>query len=153
MLRQEREIDSLYDTIIRMNRGYPQGKEKYIGSRTDVLALSMGLNEEKITKKFNPKMIFWMTPKYELMTDYIKKRAHIYPIDRWHRLYSILEARPTTGCMLVDWVVEGMGHKADVIGFDFFKTGTWYWDGPRRIPHKPDREREYIESLERAVLL
>lgn len=153
VLHKERDVDGEYATIIRMNKGFPKGKERHIGSRTDVLALSMGLDVETIHRQYAPREIFWMTPKHHLMTDYIRRNATVYPLQRWWQLQARLGARPTTGCMLVDWVAAGEGYSVDLIGFDFFTTPTWYWAKRRHIPHKPLNEKEYIKTLHNVAIL
>jgi hypothetical protein len=58
-LKTPKKID-VFDRVIRLNKGYPRGKEKSLGSRTDILGLAIDLKEHEIKKEFDPHMIMWM---------------------------------------------------------------------------------------------
>ena len=86
IFNKPRDIDK-HEVIIRLNLGSPKGKEHYIGKRTDVLALSMDLKRNEVTKKFNnPKFIFYCTPNNREYISYpdvcvTPQRTRFIPVD------------------------------------------------------------------------
>ncbi len=137
------DIDS-HEIVIRMNRGFPEGKEIHLGSRTDILCLSLPLTEEEI-KKLDPKYLVWCTPKTEKMTDYIKKEAIQFPKEAWEMIAEELGARPSTGCMTV-----AMACNAGAItlyGFDFMKSPNWYTGVKHVGPHNYEKEEELVRDI------
>jgi hypothetical protein len=134
-LRKKRDLTE-YNKIVRINRGYPQGKEAFIGYKTHFLATSTALSPYEIAKHYGDVHIFWMTPK-DVIADtphreFYEQNAFFYPKQRWHLLRAKLKARPTTGCMTVDTFAGAFNCKVDLLGFDWLKTDTWYWKANRR---------------------
>lgn len=147
VLSRKKEIDNKHDVIVRMNRGFPKGKEEYIGSRTDILATSLPLSEQDIKENYNPKFIVWCTPKKELMTTYLRMNSIYYPIVNWNVLYSTLCARPSTGCMIFDFIYNYRNFKSlHLYGFDFWATNNWYTNRIHLAQHDPNQEKKYILS-------
>ena len=153
VLKTERDID-LYDVIIRMNWATPKGKEKYIGSRTDILATSLPFsNIEFFTE---PKHYIWLDPRHKNIDDFLKDRAVFYERVSWEYLKLLLNNyMPSTGCMTLDFLLsEEMPFKSlDIVGFDFWQTSTWYRterDMPKYVgPHSPkDEERFFTEIVD-----
>ena len=148
VFNKERIIDSEFDIVCRINAGFPQGREQYIGSRTDVLFLSftsLKLSDEKI-KKLNPKQIIWCTPKKRFITEWIRKNALRYPIENWNCLYSALGHRPSTGIMAFEYLLGFDFESLTLIGFDFWKTPTWYNNVIFKAKHSPKDEEKYIRD-------
>jgi len=126
ILNEEKVIDS-FDIIGRMNRGMPQGKEKFIGSRTDILFLSTHISGENIRKAFNPKFVVWMTVCHRLASPWVLKNAIQNPEEDWNVLYKELSINPTTGLMALNFILKHTNFKSlTIYGFDFFATKTWY---------------------------
>jgi len=126
ILNGKKDIDS-FDIVCRMNRGYPGGKEKFIGSRTDVLFLSTGLSGEKVRGLFNPRFVVWMTACHRLAYPWVFKSAVQNPAEDWKALHNKLSINPTTGIMALNFILKHIDFKSlDIYGFDFFKTKTWY---------------------------
>lgn len=128
ILKKEKDINK-YDIICRMNRGYPKGKEKYIGSRTDILFLSTKIPGKQIIKEFNPKFVVWMTDKNKtkLITEWVFDNAIQNPLEELFELRKLLPKRPSTGCMSIYFLLKQIAFKKlTILGFDFFRTGTWY---------------------------
>jgi len=140
---------SRYDIICRMNYGTPVGNEKYLGSRTDVLFTSAPLSKEYIIENFSPYYIIWMTPKIEIATRWVKENIYgRYSIEDWYKLYNTLNARPTTGCMTIDFLVKYISFASlNVFGMDFYKSNDWCHDKPVRPVHNPKAEEVYILNL------
>jgi hypothetical protein len=126
VLNKEKDIDS-FDVIGRMNRGEPQGKEKYLGSRTDILFLSTSMSGKNIQTAFAPKYILWMTVCNRLAQPWVLRNAVQNPRRDWQVLYDELGINPTTGLMSLKFVLDHIEFKSlTIYGFDFFKTKTWY---------------------------
>jgi hypothetical protein len=126
ILDGKKDIDS-FDIVCRMNRGYPGGKEKFIGSRTDVLFLSTGMSGENVRTSFNPRFVIWMTECHRLAYPWVFKSAIQNPVEDWKTLYNQLSINPTTGMMALYFTLKHIDFKSlDIYGFDFFATKTWY---------------------------
>lgn len=148
VLENEKDIDS-FEVVGRMNRGDPHGKEKYIGSRTDILFLSTRMEGEMILKAFNPKFIVWMTIDSWLASAWVRKNAILNPWKDWCELYLRIGAKPTTGLMAINFILRHIEFKnLTIYGFDFFRTPTWYNSGPGyRGPHDPQNDKASVLSL------
>ncbi len=128
ILKEEKDIDA-FDVVCRMNRGTPKGKEKYLGSRTDMLFHSTHMSGENITKVSytNPRFVVWMTVCHRLASAWAMKNAYQNPPIDWNYLYSQLGINPTTGMMSLYFLLNHTDFKSlTIYGFDFFKTKTWY---------------------------
>lgn len=145
VFNKTRPIDS-HDIVVRINKGSPKGKEAIIGERTDILALSLPLEEEEITQGFNPKYIVWCTPKHESMTEYLKENALIFPKSYWEILYGELNARPSTGCMIMFYLFPYC-ESISLYGFDFWKTNNWYTQNIHFAKHDPKSEEKFMKFL------
>lgn len=145
VFNQERIVDNEFDIICRINAGLPYDKEKYLGKRTDILFLSTGLTENAI-KRFGAKYIIWCTPKVEYMTEWIGKNSLRYPIKNWNRLYYLLKHRPSTGIMAFNCLECFDFESLTLIGFDFWKSPTWYTNTIRPSHHSPKDEERYIRD-------
>ena len=146
VFNKERQVNYKYDIICRINAGFPQGKERYIGSRTDILFLSLGLSMEDL-RQLNPEYLVWCSPKREMATKHILKNSYKYDYKDWYLLNLALKARPSTGIMAFDYILQkGEFKTLTLIGFDFWKTPNWYTNNIHLGQHNPEREKEYIEQ-------
>jgi len=156
ILKKKKDIDK-YEIICRMNRGYPQGKENYIGSRTDILFLSTKINKERIFKGFNPKYVIWMTKSQGLATKWIKENAIKNPGEDWEELKkqipnkvtktgSLIKKYPSTGILTIQFLLKYINFKSlTIYGFTFFDgTGTWYHRLKKPSWHNGDLEKKII---------
>ena len=134
VLKKKKNIDG-YDIIGRMNRGKPVGKEKYIGSRTDILFLSTGMSRKSIETSYGQGLVFpelklpiiWMTANHRLAHAWILRNAIQNPKKDWGELHEKLKINPTTGMMTLKFVLKYLDFLSlDIYGFDFFTTKTWY---------------------------
>jgi hypothetical protein len=148
ILKAEKDIDA-FDIIGRMNRGAPRGKEKFIGSRTDILFLSTRLEVAVIAKEFKPKFVVWMTIDSWLASEWVRNYAILNPWKDWCELYLRIDAKPTTGLMAINFLLKHVEFKdLTIYGFDFFQTPTWYNSQPGyRGPHDAKRDKEAVLGL------
>ena len=102
------EIDS-HDIVIRMNSGMIQ-KSISQGSKTTIWASSFPLKENVVNNEFNPKYIFWITPKLSVKPLYsisFHKKMFMLPFNVWEELFKNLdETRPTTGLSIIYFLLE-----------------------------------------------
>jgi len=141
------EIDG-YNVIIRFNKGNPKGKEKCIGSRTDILSTCIPISVKM--KQLNPKYIIWLDVEGRNPLIPIDEKVFIYPYEA--EVKRIIGAPPSSGCMIVDLLIRKCDCKPEnlfLYGFDFFETGTWHRDANAKYksPHVGDIEKQYIEKL------
>ena len=145
------EIDS-HDIVIRMNSGMIQ-KSISQGSKTTIWASSFPLKENVVNNEFNPKYIFWITPKLSVKPLYsisFHKKMFMLPFNVWEELFKNLdETRPTTGLSIIYFLLEHCSPKnVDLYGFDFFETKSFYLEKIRTdTPHNFSKEKEYVFSL------
>jgi len=141
-----REVDDKYDVICRCNAGLPTGEKKYLGSRTDILFLSLVLSKMQL-ELFRTKTIIWCSPKLEIITPLILKHINcMYSIKQWEILYANIKSRPSTGLMAFDYILQNNFKTLTLIGFDFWNTPNWYTDTIHIAQHNPKAEQQYIEQ-------
>lgn len=145
------EIDS-HDIVIRMNSGIIK-EPKSQGNKTTIWASSFPLKESEINEKFNPKYVFWITPKLSVKPIYsisLHKKMFMLPFFIWENLYQKLnQTRPTTGLSIIYFVLEHCKtKKVDLYGFDFFETKSFYLEKIRTdTPHDFLKEKNFVFSL------
>lgn len=144
---KKKDIDK-YDIVARCNKGYPKGRENYIGSRTDVLFLSIPIHERIIKEEYNPKFIMWCTSNREGISDWLRDTAIFFSLEDWNDLVNIIGARPSTGCIAITYLVKYVAFKSlTLFGFDFWATPNWYTKCINVRSHSPIGEQEYVEKL------
>ena len=153
VLEQERIIpDDM--VIVRINRGYPKGLERFIGSRTDILASSIPIPREVMGKNYGYPLLFWCTPSDIGYQGVWLKHSQRYSPAKWQALHDQLGARPTTGCMAVDYFTSLNTKGVYILGFDFFRTPSWNWPKFRTSyseVHNPEAEEKYITEKVRML--
>lgn len=126
ILDEKKDIDS-FDIICRMNRGTPQGKEEFIGRRTDIHFLSTNMSGAHIKLSFNPRFVVWMTVCNRLASPWTLRSAIQNPQKDWQELYEQLNINPTTGLLALSFILKRIDFESlTIYGFDFFATKTWY---------------------------
>ena len=148
ILDEKRDIDSKFDIVCRCNKGFPIGKEEYIGSRTDVLFLSIPLHENIIKEEYNTKHIFWCTANREELRYWALEGCPMFNLKAWDELSKIVEARPSTGCIAITYLITNVKFKSlTLFGFDSWDTPNWYTGCINIRNHNPEGEKKYIENL------
>jgi len=148
ILNTPKNIDK-YEVIIRMNRGVPKGKEKFIGSRTDILCTSTKNSQYEI-EEFFADYIIWMTKDRKLVTEYINNNAIQNPPEDWQRIKDVYpkDTLPSTGCLVLFFLLHHIEFKSlTVFGFDFMKSGTWYHHIMNQKWHPAEFEKGFIETM------
>lgn len=150
------EIDA-HDVVIRINYGYIKDPHAQ-GSKTTIWASSVALDEQDVQAQFAPLYAMWMTPRRRSLPEYsfaFRRKLFMHPIETWEALQQELgklgngQARPTTGAMLVNFVVKHCTpSRVRLYGFDFFKTKTFYEKRlPRNKPHDFHAEEIWAQTL------
>lgn len=156
------DIDS-HEVVIRINLGaiIPKQHQEQIGKKIDVLAVSDYLSpigffrDRGIT--FSPekfcKKVLWLSPhtiapasKRE-KCDITAFPWYFYPMEDWRILKKKLGARPTSGCMLLDFIGRKVNLKSlSLYGFDFMRQDSWYHK-LAYMPHNGANEEAYIREV------
>lgn len=145
-------IDNDFDIIVRLNYGFRvQGKEQFIGARTDVLGFSDPALKTEIS---GAKACWYLTPRFRNKVQKTKNLC-IYPISRWERLNAELKARPSSGIMMADVLLNILGIETIYsIGFDFFESRSWYDLSDTRLakdlPHDAEAEKAWFNNKKSA---
>lgn len=140
------------DIVIRMNRGLPTLKNyNVIGQKTNILALSMINEYTKIASRgVNIDYVLYCTLKNRegAKKVYPEDRLIFYPHSNWNELYEVVNARPSTGLMVVDFISKNFHFKEiNIYGFDFMKTPTWYNKLKHIGKHNYCNEEKFIRNL------
>ena len=147
ILTNEKNIDK-YDVVCRINRGKPEGKEQFIGSRTDILFLATKMREPAIKQDFNPKFVVWTTECQKLALPWVMENAIQNPAEDWRELKSNLPALPSTGYVTINFLLKHINFKSlTIYGFDFFKSGTWYHNLRNQKWHCFKEEEKLIKEM------
>lgn len=146
-----KEIDEA-EIVIRLNLGIVSTQSSQ-GSRCDVLGISLPLDSEKVDRLFSPKYIIWLTPRTKHFS--LRRRHHlmntvIYPKFLWKKEFKKLNARPSSGYMVISFLTEILKPKSiKVYGFDFAKSSSL--TSPTRTKKAPhDFEKEKLIIQEKA---
>nr|WP_319249414.1 glycosyltransferase family 29 protein [uncultured Celeribacter sp.] len=136
------------DLVIRINRA-PQPSVRSHGSRTDWLGLAVALSAEDL-KALSPKRVLWMSHKRKRLSPAIATRPgfSLFPMSQFDDLSARLGSRPTTGALLIDWLVSTHAAEIHLFGFDFFSSLSL--SGARtanQVPHDFNAEADMVQNL------
>jgi len=139
-----------YDIIVRLNKGWPKYPED-LGIRTDAWSFSCSclcdkfcheLADTPIKLFLNPRLYSPNIPKDFIQNDMESYREFIKQLGY---------RRPSTGCITIDFFSRHIPYKSlSIIGFDFFKSGTWYGG---KGPHQGGLEEAYIRKIPEIEIL
>jgi hypothetical protein len=156
----EQDLGSWIDAhrlVLRMNWGFPSRHPEKLGTRTDILAVSCDITAAEIFREYSPKLVVVASPRHERFPNVFDAAAPdgqrladvrtIYPKQWWNELYERFgEVRPSTGAMIL-YACAKLGISADVVGFDFLKTKSWYNDIRPDVPHSGPVEERFAMEL------
>ena len=147
IMKTKKDIDK-HEIVCRINRGTPQGKESYIGSRTDVLFTATKI--DPLLKQFNAKYIIWTTKCTKLLTPKLDEIAYQNPPEDWEKLKALcpVDKLPSTGLVALQFLAKQIHFKnLTIYGFDCFHTGTWYHSMKNQPWHVGEFEESFINKL------
>jgi hypothetical protein len=141
------EIDA-FDCVVRLNGGFLIPQDGFRGTKTTVVCTSsieclQRLKGTSIVK-------IWMTPKNRNIIDSsLYGEVFYYPEEWWACLQNILNSRPSTGIMAIDYFVKKMrGRRIKIFGYNFYQSKNFNGRGKGfKCPHNFVRERELVESF------
>jgi len=141
------EIDAA-DLVIRINRA-PMPTAASHGTRTDVLALAVGIGAEDLAR-LNPALTLWMSHKRKRLPWHVARRTGfaLPPVEDFQRLRAQLGAPPTTGLLMIDLLARSPATQVTLYGFDFFASQSL--TGSRtaaQVPHDFAGERGFVQAL------
>jgi len=140
-----KKIDS-FDVVVRINKGYLDLNNKHQGTKTDVLAYnnySMIDRHLDLVKNFK---LIHMSEKFRKLK--MIDNIFFYPLKCLEELKKKINFdRPSTGLMIIDYVLSCNPKSINLYGFDFKKTPTYYEKDRKIEPHNFDLEKKYIEKL------
>jgi hypothetical protein len=149
-----KEIDS-HEVVVRLNKAAMLVDrfdcEKSHGTRTDIWGFWNVLEYNKYFSKYPDLKKMHAGHQFRL-NDLIRKADFVYPNELYKPLKEVSGSRrnPTTGFIMIDYIMHCKPAKMNVYGFDFKKTPTW--TDPDRIkekgcPHNYDVEEQYCMEL------
>lgn len=136
------------DLVLRINRA-PKPFAASHGSRTDMLALAVSMDEAAV-EKLRPARVLWMSHKRKRLPWHVANRPgfYLHPLADFERLSETLAASPTTGAMMIDLLVRSKAARIDLFGFDFFASLSL--SGSRTaadVPHDFGAEAAWVRGL------
>lgn len=153
------EID-LYDIVIRCNKGFPKGKEKHLGTKTDILGITTPPAPDIILKEFAPKYIIWLCLGLGIkIPDSLESITYSleYGVYYWPLCSRLRNNNPSTGIQLLELIGRHCKpSKMTLYGFDFGLTSSWYASDPLaksahdlggKSPAIYEHEKQYAESM------
>ncbi len=141
------EIDGA-DLVVRINRA-PMPHAVSHGTRTDVLALAVGIDTAALTA-LDPALTMWMSHKRKRLPWHVANRAGfaLPPVAGFARLRRQLGSPPTTGLLMINLLSQSPATRITLYGFDFFASQSL--TGSRKaaqVPHNFASERGFVEAL------
>ena len=76
---------------------------------------------------------------------WLSDRLWLYPVDLREDLRKRLTGRPSSGLMVLDYLIRIVKVKVEVFAFDWFATKSWCYPTRHLGPHEPVKERDYYE--------
>jgi len=148
ILNSPKDIDK-YEIVCRMNRGNPKGRERYIGSKTDILFSSTRMSNNEFLR-FNTKYVIWMVKALKRVPIYLEKSIILSPANDWQEMKDKYPEKklPSTGCLAINFLLKHIEFKSlTIYGFDFFKSGTWYHCLKHQNWHPAEIEEQIIKEM------
>ena len=153
------EIDDFEGKIVRFNGYEIEGYEKYVGTRTDILALGMLSITEQLKLEYDYILLYQSGLDGGAGLRKVKKLSPhneviFFPLHAKDKIKELLELprkiEPTTGVITVYWFTRP-DVELYLYGFDFFERGGEYFN-KKIIPadircHNPGTEKVYVEYL------
>jgi len=140
-----------YDKVVRFNGGNPVKHQHAIGSKTDYWSFST-LNEAEYLGWKIPGAIP-MCLNMRIDYPFVKENAVYNNAGTYRQLrMNYGHPRPSTGLITAHYISKLWDCDVSCIGFDFFKSDTWYRGSNENIPHDGNRERAYMEALGVTIL-
>ena len=141
------EIDGA-DLVVRIN-GAPMPSPMSHGTRTDWVAMSMGVDRATLAARA-PRRAIWMPTTRKRLPWHVATHPGfvLNPQGRNAELRAMLGAPPTTGLMLIDLLARSGMAETRLHGFDFFASASL--SGRRTakdVPHDFAAERAFVEAL------
>ncbi len=148
ILKTKKNIDK-FDVICRINRAFPKGKERFIGSKTNVLFLATTISESRLINEMAPNFIVWMVDSNKRANNYVKNNAVQNPIENCRELKEKLKLIPSTGCMAIYFLLKHIEFKSlTIYGFEKnYESGTWYHNLKNQPWHNFKEEYNLLQKL------
>jgi len=138
-----------FDIVIRLNKGWVVDPAAQ-GQRTDMVGLTPELSEDETEAAFHPRLFLMLIPKmrhFRLFRPENVARTLFYPWRSWLADRNRIGRRPSSGFMIVSWLVRlGVAQEIALHGFDFGQTATYYNPPDYRNPHDFSREGAIIQG-------
>ena len=138
-------IDS-FDIVVRMNHATPC---QNLGFKTDIWLCAFN-NKTQQPIEYN-----MFKPKYVMRLNY-DKPDKLHPNINWYvwgeEEYNSFKERfgflSSTGINAIEWFTTELKQPINIIGFDGFKTGTFYNKDKKlqKKYHNPQKEQEFIQQ-------
>ncbi len=138
------------DIVVRMHAA-PLPQPESHGTKTTWLALGMPVDQSIILERA-PSRLLWMAKKRKRLKYRLAsaKGFYLHPKSDWDAMAQTLNAPPTTGAMLIDFVARSDAQEINLFGFDFFASLSL--SGRRtaaQVPHNFAAEKRFVTDLMR----
>lgn len=136
-----RVIDGM-DVVIRFNKGYPEGKEEHVGSRTDVVMIT-SKKECDIERFPNVKIIIGSSYEWELKDEDVDFIAR--PV--WPDYIYKFKGHPSSGMVMVCFAIDSEVSELHIFGHDTDTDKSWHtMNSQAKSDHNFSNEDEFYTS-------
>lgn len=146
-----------FDVVVRFNFA-GTAPDASLGKKTTILVLATELAAERI-HALSPRLLFWVSSKRRKMGSVISSGipTAILSGGTRKRLFSNFPGRPSSGFMLLSFLLRSEARSVRIFGFDFYQSGSTSGNQTKdSTPHDYDHEenavRQMLNSDERFVI-
>jgi len=147
-------IDS-HDCVVRMNLGLvdPE-KPNVFGRKTHIWAsgLSIHWKQKQGYSFFHDKCKYILLLSAHVnynQLSFMLENGYTDSIENYIELVERFQSKPSTGAMTINFLMNSINNfsSLSLVGFDFFKTKTWYNPDDKYVPHNSNgNEEKFIKN-------
>lgn len=141
-----KEIDN-HNVVVRINKGYLNLNKKCQGIKTDVLSYNNYAMIDRHLDLVKDMKLIHMSEKFR--TKKMIEGIFFYPLNYLIDLKKKLSHdRPSTGLMIIDYIISCNPKSINLYGFDWKETPTYYETNREVEPHNYKLEKDYVSKLD-----
>jgi hypothetical protein len=146
-LMQNTHGDSIdcHEVVCRINRGIIIINPKSQGTRTDVWAIGTIKTVEDLFEKYNVNNFYMSHKGRRIIDNRIDYYMSMEVLDRLRD--DLSHQKPSSGLMALYYIQHCKPKQITIYGFDWKRTGTWYYEETNYQPHDWQLEEKYVREM------
>lgn len=141
---QGNNIDS-HEVVCRINRGVIIQNPTAQGTRTDVWAIGTIKTVEDLFEKYNVNNFYMSHKGRRIIDNRINYYMSMEVLDRLRE--DLSHQKPSSGLMALYYIQHCKPKQITIYGFDWKRTGTWYYEETNYQPHDWQLEEKYDREM------